>query len=119
MRKESDCRESLTNELLNKRFKSQFDLVRYSIKLAESRIHAGRDNPYPDTENMASEILAEIASGKTLLEDIMNDNDSLDGENSALACEKANQHETKKAPAARKEKSSKKESSGKKKVKSF
>jgi DNA-directed RNA polymerase subunit omega len=57
-------RNSFTNELLLKRFKSQFDLVRYAIAEAKSRVNAGRDYVHPDTENMATEILSEIAEGK-------------------------------------------------------
>lgn len=70
MREHKDC---LTNELLQKRFKSQFDLVLYAIKIAESRIKSGHDDPYHnlDTENLATEILDEIADGRDVFENII------------------------------------------------
>ncbi|HXF28381.1 MAG TPA: hypothetical protein VN457_00905, partial [Chlamydiales bacterium] len=58
-----DC---LTNEMLLKRFKSQFDLVRFAIKVAEDRIHSGREVHYHGQEagkSLATEILEEIADG--------------------------------------------------------
>lgn len=56
-----DC---LTNEMLRHKSKSQFDLVLHAIRIAEEMIDAGRESGrYPD-QNLAFEILADIASGK-------------------------------------------------------
>lgn len=65
-------RECLTNELLQKRFKSQFDLVLYAIKIAENRVKSGHDDLHDlDTENLATEILDEIAEGRDTFENII------------------------------------------------
>ncbi len=58
-------KEHLTNEMISKRFKNQFDLVNYSIKLAENAIRSGREPAVKmDTQNMAILILAEIATNQ-------------------------------------------------------
>jgi hypothetical protein len=61
-----DSKEYLTNEQISKRFsKNQFDLVNYAIKLAENAIKAGREPVLKlDSQNMASLILAEIATNQ-------------------------------------------------------
>lgn len=57
--------EFLTNESIRKKFKSQFELVNYAIKLSEQMIHSGRA-PMIDTEseNTAVIIIEEINEGK-------------------------------------------------------
>ena len=57
--------EFLTNESIRKKFKSQFELVNYAIKLSEQMIHSGR-TPMVDTEseNTAVVIIEEINEGK-------------------------------------------------------
>lgn len=68
--KNLEYKDCLTNELLHKRFKSQFDLVRYAIKLATQKIETHEDSLYPDVEpeNIPSEVLTEIAEGYDHLE---------------------------------------------------
>ena len=63
MIKKYDYKDCLTNEILQKRFKSQFDLVRYAIKLAVRKVELNKDATYPDLENIATEVLDEIAEG--------------------------------------------------------
>lgn len=64
-RESSEFKDTLTNEQLLKRFKNQFDLVRYAIQLAENRILSGRDTEVgTDTQNVAFQTLAEIAGNK-------------------------------------------------------
>jgi hypothetical protein len=65
-------KESLTNEKLGKKFKSQFDLVNYAIKLADNMIRTGR-RPHVeiDIQNPAMQILAEIEEGKDQFEEII------------------------------------------------
>lgn len=68
----------LTNENLAKKFKSNFLLVSYAIKLAENMIHSGRDaRVKADTQNRAMLILEEINQGKDqfdLIETVNRDN---------------------------------------------
>jgi DNA-directed RNA polymerase subunit omega len=65
-------KEKLTNELFRQKFQSQFELVRYAIRLAENMIKSGRDARVKiDIENPAMEILAEIAAGKDQFDDIV------------------------------------------------
>lgn len=55
----------LTNEDLTKKFKSNFDLVRYAIELAENMIKSGRDaRVRSETQNRAMLVLEEIMAGK-------------------------------------------------------
>lgn len=66
-----DLRDILTNEMLLKKFKSQFELVNYAIRLAANMIYTGRDSRAKlDTTNKAMLILAEIATGKDQFDDI-------------------------------------------------
>jgi hypothetical protein len=60
-----DYKDCLTNEQLLKRFKNQFELVRYAIKIAEHDIKSGK-NAYAlfDTDNVAFNVLSEIAAGQ-------------------------------------------------------
>ena len=63
--------ENLTNEKLIKKFKSQFELVSYAIRLAENMIKTGRDSRVKtDIQNRALQILAEIAENKDRFDDI-------------------------------------------------
>jgi DNA-directed RNA polymerase subunit omega len=65
MKNDVDFKDLLTNEQLLKRFKNQFDLVRYAISLAENNIRAGREpDVWTDSQNVAYQILAEIAAHK-------------------------------------------------------
>lgn len=66
-----DKKGPLTNESIRKKFKSQFDLVSYAIKLAEQYIQSGR-SPYVtvDNQNTAVVIIEEIEEGKDQLEEI-------------------------------------------------
>lgn len=57
-----DYKDQLTNEQLLKRFKNQFELVRYAIQLAENTIRSGREpEMLGDSQNVAYNILGEIA----------------------------------------------------------
>lgn len=62
--------ELLTNESIRKKFKSQFELVNYAIKLSEQMIHSGRA-PMVDTEseNTAVIIIDEINQGKDIFDE--------------------------------------------------
>lgn len=63
----------LTNEkLLTGRFKNQFELVNYAIKLAENMIKSGRDTRVKtDINNRAYQILQEIAAGVDRFDDVV------------------------------------------------
>ena len=63
MKEVREYKDCLTNEMLHKRFKSQFDLVRYAIKLATHKVQLDKDSPFPELENVATEVLDEIAEG--------------------------------------------------------
>lgn len=62
----------ITKENIKQKFKSQFDLVNYSIKLAEQFMLSGRA-PYTkiDSLNPANIIIDEVEEGKDKLEDII------------------------------------------------
>ncbi len=62
--------EFLTNESIRKKFKSQFELVNYAIKLSEQMIHSSRP-PMVDTEseNTAVIIVEEINEGKDVFDE--------------------------------------------------
>ncbi|MBA3816900.1 MAG: hypothetical protein H0X29_10365 [Parachlamydiaceae bacterium] len=61
----------LTNEKVRKKFKSQFDLVNYAIKLAENMIRTGRDCRVKiDSQNRALQILTEIIHDKDQFDEI-------------------------------------------------
>lgn len=61
-------RDQLTTEKVKKRFNSAFELVNYSIKLAQEMIHSGRgcrvDTP---VNNRAFQVLLEISDNKDFL----------------------------------------------------
>jgi len=60
-----EYKDALTNELLLKRFRNQFDLVRFVIHRAQDFVHAGRELPQSIDlpENLAYCLLAQVASG--------------------------------------------------------
>lgn len=61
----------LTNEKVCKKFKSQFDLVNYAIKLAENMIRTGRDSRVKiDSQNRALQVLSEIVNDKDQFDEI-------------------------------------------------
>jgi hypothetical protein len=61
----------LTNEDMTKKFKSNFDLVNYAIKLAENMIKTGRDaRVKSEIQNRAMLILEEIQEGKDQFDEI-------------------------------------------------
>ncbi len=74
MAEKSPMEKCLTNEILLKRtrFKSQFDLVNYAIKLAGDYVKSGRPSfiDSGDIRNPALEVLGEIAIGKDRIENI-------------------------------------------------
>jgi hypothetical protein len=60
-----------TNEELSKKFKSNFDLVNYAIRLVENMIKTGRDpRVKSDMQNRAMLILEEINEGKDQFDEI-------------------------------------------------
>lgn len=60
-----EFKDTLTSEQLLKRFKNQFELVRYAIQLAENTVRSGRETEvYTDSQNVAYQILAEIATNR-------------------------------------------------------
>lgn len=66
-----ESRVKLTTEQIKIKFKSQFDLVNYAIRLAENMIKTGRDTRVRSGEqNRAMQILAEIAQGVDQFDDI-------------------------------------------------
>lgn len=70
MERRRDSKDSLTNESLNKRFKSTFDLVNYAIRRAGIMIasgHAPRSHLNHEL-NLANAILDEITEGRDHLE---------------------------------------------------
>ncbi len=71
MDKDVKYKDFFTNELLNKRFKNQFNLVRYAIQLAENAIRSGHLPPtQEESHNLAFQILAAIAEEKDSFEEI-------------------------------------------------
>lgn len=65
-----ELRDRLTNEDLSKKFRSQFELVSYAIKLAENIILTGRQpRSRTDIQNSAVQILDEISTGKDRMEE--------------------------------------------------
>lgn len=65
-------KEPLTNESLIRKFKSQFELVNYAIRLADQMIRSGRSPRVRlDNQNSSVIIIEEIHQGKDVLEDII------------------------------------------------
>jgi hypothetical protein len=70
-KKQQNYEATLTNEMLYKRFKSQFDLVNYAFKLAENMVISGRGPRVPtQCQNPAFQVLCEIAANRDILEDL-------------------------------------------------
>lgn len=68
---ERESKAKLTTEQIKGKFKSQFDLVNYAIRLAENMIKTGRETRVKSGEqNRAMQILAEIAQGMDVFDDI-------------------------------------------------
>lgn len=64
--------DQITNEELRKRFKNQFELVNYAIKIAENLITTGRaPRVEVDIQNPVIQALKEISSGKDLLDSVL------------------------------------------------
>lgn len=62
---------SLTNEEFRNKFKNNFDLVNYAIKLAENMVKSGRDpRVKSEVQNRAMLILEEIREGKDQFDEI-------------------------------------------------
>lgn len=62
---------TFTNEALSKKFKSNFELVNYAIKLAENMIKTGRDaRVRSEVQNRAMLILEEISEGKDHFDEV-------------------------------------------------
>lgn len=69
----------LTNELLAKKFKSNFELVNYAIQLAENMIRSGRDaRVKSEIQNRAMLILEEIFEGKDSFDQIIEKPEQVD-----------------------------------------
>lgn len=65
-------RDHLTNEEIRKKFKSQFELVNYAIRLAENMIKTGRDaRVKTDAQNRSIQVLEEILLGKDQFDEIV------------------------------------------------
>lgn len=72
MDKKDSIVASLTTEKIKQRFKSQFDLVSYAIRLAENMIRSGREPRIKtDIQNKALQVLSEIAAGKDQFDEIL------------------------------------------------
>lgn len=72
LKAELEKKKPLTNESVKSKFRSQFELVNYAIKLAEQMIHSGRA-PYVSIDNLnpAVLIIEEIEMGKDKMLDIL------------------------------------------------
>lgn len=66
-----DPQAFLTNEKVSKRFKSQFELVNYAIRLAANVIKTGRDpRVRTESQNRALQALAEIVADVDHIDEI-------------------------------------------------
>lgn len=63
----------LTNEKISKRFKSQFDLVNHSIRLASHYIQAGIEPSPGSADNIVNDVLSDIEHGRDTYQDIDED----------------------------------------------
>lgn len=59
-----ETKEPLTNEFIREKFKNQFELVNYAIKLSEQMIHRGNES-----ENVAVDIIEDIVEGRDKLDE--------------------------------------------------
>lgn len=72
LKAEMEKKKPLTNESVKTKFKSQFELVNYAIKLAEQMIHSGRGpRVVTDNQNPAVVIIEEIEVGKDQIMDVL------------------------------------------------
>lgn len=72
LKAELEKKKPLTNESIKSKFKSQFELVNYAIKLAEQMIHSGRvPHISTDNQNPAVVIIEEIEVGKDKMLDVL------------------------------------------------
>lgn len=66
-----DPQAFLTNEKVSTKFKSQFELVNYAIRLAANAIKTGRDpRVRTESQNRALQALAEIVADVDYIDDI-------------------------------------------------
>lgn len=67
-----DLKDYLTNERIRQKYKNQFDLVNYAIKLAENMIITGREPRVKiDSQNRSLQVLAEILQGKDSFDEVV------------------------------------------------
>jgi hypothetical protein len=67
-----ESKEFLTNEVVSKKFKNQFDLVNYAIGLTSQLIKSGRaPRVHADSDNPAVVIIEELEAGKDHWEEII------------------------------------------------
>jgi hypothetical protein len=59
-------RDCLTNEILHKSFRSQFDLVLHAIRVAGGVVHSGQYESELHMRNIAADVLSDIAEGARL-----------------------------------------------------
>ena len=71
MKSELAYKDCLTNEMLHKSFRSQFDLVLHAIRIASGIVHADQDTGDLYMSNVASDVLSDIADGAKKLEPIV------------------------------------------------
>ncbi len=66
-----EVKKTLTNEKLQKRFSSLFELVNYAIDVAENMILTGREpNTETGVQNRAVQVLDEISKHKETFEEV-------------------------------------------------
>lgn len=69
-----ESKETLTNDKLRGKFKSQFELVNYAIRLAENMIYTGRaPRIKTDSQNPTVQIVEEIIAGQDRFEELQED----------------------------------------------
>lgn len=59
----------LTNEMISKKFRSQFDLVNHAIRLAGHLIHSGHAPSAGSADNIVNDVLTDIKFGRDLYGD--------------------------------------------------
>lgn len=67
-----ESKEFLTNEVVSKKFKNQFDLVNYAIGLTSQLIKSGRaPRVHADSDNPAVVVIEELEAGKDHWEEVI------------------------------------------------
>ncbi len=67
-----DLKDYITSEKVRKRFKSQFEMVNYAIKLAANMISTGRDcRVKTESHSRAIQVLNEILNNKDQFDEIL------------------------------------------------